>query len=107
MIYEEYNISRISVSVLVLGTQCTSLPKFLCKLIRVYFNTWGCYVFIAKSEWRGGEQKKLEFCKVDMPTTSTSTSTYQSSTTFIFIFLYSIYLTTTTTTTVLVPTLTF
>ena len=22
---------------------------------------------IAKSEWRGGEQKKLEFCKVDMP----------------------------------------
>ena len=30
---------------------------------------------IAKSEWRGGEQKKLEFCKVDMPTTSTSTST--------------------------------
>ena len=29
---------------------------------------------IAESEWRGGEQKKLEFCKVDMPT-STSTST--------------------------------
>ena len=23
---------------------------------------------IAESEWRGGEQKKLEFCKVDMPT---------------------------------------
>ena len=22
---------------------------------------------IAESEWRGGEQKKLEFCKVDMP----------------------------------------
>ena len=26
-----------------------------------------CFVFIAKSEWRGGEQKKMEFCKVDMP----------------------------------------
>ena len=25
---------------------------------------------IAKSEWRGGEQKKLEFCKVDMPNMS-------------------------------------
>ena len=23
---------------------------------------------IAESKWRGGEQKKLEFCKVDMPT---------------------------------------
>ena len=23
---------------------------------------------VAESEWRGGEQKKLEFCKVDMPT---------------------------------------
>ena len=25
---------------------------------------------IAESEWRGGEQKKLEFCKVDMPSKS-------------------------------------
>ena len=31
---------------------------------------------IAESEWRGGEQKKLEFCKVDMPTnTNTNTNT--------------------------------
>ena len=27
---------------------------------------------IAESEWRGGEQKKLEFCKVDMPSTTTT-----------------------------------
>ena len=25
---------------------------------------------VAESEWRGGEQKKLEFCKVDMPSNS-------------------------------------
>ena len=43
--------------------QCIAFPKVQCKLIREY--TWGV---IAKSEWRGGEQKKLEFCKVDMPT---------------------------------------
>ena len=31
---------------------------------------------IAESEWRGGEQKKLEFCKVDMPTnTNTNINT--------------------------------
>ena len=30
---------------------------------------------IAKSEWRGGEQKKLEKLEFDMPTTTTSTST--------------------------------
>ena len=50
---------------------------------------------IAESEWRGGERKKLEkleklefdmlttsleFCKVDMPTSTTSTSYYVGST---------------------------
>ena len=30
---------------------------------------------IAESEWRGREQKKLEFCKVDMPIISTITIT--------------------------------
>ena len=29
----------------------------------------GVLVFIAKSEWRGGEQKKLEKLEFDMPTT--------------------------------------
>ena len=28
----------------------------------------GVLVFIAKSEWRGGEQKKLEKLEFDMPT---------------------------------------
>ena len=36
----------------------------------------GVLVFIAKSEWRGGEQKKLEFCKVDMPSSSRAVATY-------------------------------
>ena len=30
----------------------------------------GVLVFIAKSEWRGGEQKKLEKLEFDMPTTT-------------------------------------
>ena len=30
----------------------------------------GVLVFIAKSEWRGGEQKKLEKLEFDMPTRS-------------------------------------
>ena len=34
----------------------------------------GVLVFIAESEWRGGEQKKLEKLEFDMPSTSTSTS---------------------------------
>ncbi len=29
----------------------------------------GVLVFIAESEWRGGEQKKLEKLEFDMPTT--------------------------------------
>ena len=32
----------------------------------------GVLVFIAKSEWRGGEQKKLEKLEFDMPTISIS-----------------------------------
>ena len=34
---------------------------------------------IAESEWRGGEQKKMEFCEVDMPTTTCrlSSTVYQ------------------------------
>ena len=35
----------------------------------------GVLVFIAKSEWRGGEQKKLEKLEFDMPTTTTTTTT--------------------------------
>ena len=34
----------------------------------------GVLVFIAKSEWRGGEQKKLEKLEFDMPTNSISIS---------------------------------
>ena len=30
---------------------------------------------IAKSEWRGGEQKKLEKLEFDMPTVTTTTTT--------------------------------
>ena len=30
---------------------------------------------IAKSEWRGGEQKKLEKLEFDMPPTTTTTTT--------------------------------
>ena len=30
---------------------------------------------IAKSEWRGGEQKKLEKLEFDAPTTTTTTTT--------------------------------
>ena len=36
----------------------------------------GVLVFIAKSEWRGGEQKKLEKLEFDMPTTTTTSSYY-------------------------------
>ena len=32
----------------------------------------GVLVFIAKSEWRGGEQKKLEKLEFDMPTNTYS-----------------------------------
>ena len=34
----------------------------------------GVLVFIAKSEWRGGEQKKLEKLEFDMPSKSKSKS---------------------------------
>ena len=33
----------------------------------------GVLVFIAESEWRGGEQKKLEKLEFDMPTTRSTT----------------------------------
>ena len=36
----------------------------------------GVLVFIAESEWRGGEQKKLEKLEFDMPTTTTTTTGY-------------------------------
>ena len=32
----------------------------------------GVLVFVAKSEWRGGDQKKMEKVEFDMPTSSTS-----------------------------------
>ena len=35
----------------------------------------GVLVFIAESEWRGGEQKKLEKLEFDMPTTSKTAPT--------------------------------
>ena len=41
----------------------------------------GVLVFIAKSEWRGGEQKKLEKLEFDMPSNSNSNSKVDSTTT--------------------------
>ena len=51
------------------GMQCIAFPKVQCKLIREY--TWGSSLKLkAKSEWRGGEQKKLEKLEFDMPSIS-------------------------------------
>ena len=43
---------------------------------------------IAKSEWRGGEQKKLEKLEFDMPTTTTTTTTVKKL--LLFLFLHTL-----------------
>ena len=43
----------------------------------------GVLVFIAKREWRGGEQKKLEKLEFDMPNTTYCPNTTTRSTTYL------------------------
>ena len=44
------------------GMQCIAFPKVQCKLNREY--TWGSSLKVSGEE---ESKKKLEFCKVDMP----------------------------------------